>query len=58
MGEITYLRTPYYQTRTNTTSGGCIRFPQTNYQPYNLYALRTRLEPLATKRLKIPILIY
>ena len=58
MAEATYLRTPYFQTRIPSRTGGCLQQPQTNYYPYNLFALRTRLEPLAKKRLGLAIFIH
>lgn len=57
-GKRTYLLTPYYQIRANITLGTCGRYPERNYTPYSLFALRTRLEPLAHQRLKTPVLIH
>lgn len=53
-----YVRTPFYQTaqevKESTDYGryraaNCTRFPQKNYKPYQLFALRTRLQPLINK---------
>ena len=57
-GKRTYLLTPYYQIKSNITLGTCGRYPERNYTSYSLFALRTRLEPLARKRLKTPVLIH
>nr|QBK91085.1 MAG: hypothetical protein LCPAC202_00590 [Pithovirus LCPAC202] len=54
----TYLLTPYYQIKSNITLGTCGRYPKRNYTSYSLFALRTRLEPLARQRLKTPVLIH
>nr|QBK90729.1 MAG: hypothetical protein LCPAC201_00300 [Pithovirus LCPAC201] len=57
-GKRTYLLTPYYQIKSDITLGTCGRYPERNYTSYSLFALKTRLEPLARKRLKTPVLIH
>lgn len=56
--KFTYVPTPFYQTllepvnptRFNRNKAyNCTRFPQKNYKPYQLFALRTRLQPLINK---------
>jgi hypothetical protein len=54
-----YIPTPFYKTTPESRlnigevrhpSSTCSRFPQANYRPYQLFALRTRLQPLVNKR--------
>ncbi len=63
--DVPYLVTPYYHTRNNYAGeksdvailAGEDNFPHLNYRPYNLFVLRTRLEPILRKRLPYPVMI-
>jgi len=54
-----YINTPFYETLpevkypseySRNPASNCTRFPQKNFRPYQLFALRTRLQPLIDKK--------
>ncbi len=54
-----YILTPFYKTRLDVRpagyseqhpASGCTRMSQSNYTPYQLFALKSRLQPLVNKR--------
>lgn len=56
---LDFIRTPFYKTRLDLRptshhdrypASACTRLPQRNYKAYQLFALKTRLQPLVDKR--------